>query len=112
MTRVTRRGVTKEPSGGALVGARGALRGQQLSASRCASSRQQAHMLRLTGDQRPQFRALFLGPNTHHLFSTAMEGNLPKTGLRGIAWLVLHHILCVVGCAHEIRRAWYRRKRS
>lgn len=33
-------------------------------------------------------------------------------GLRGIAWLVLHHILCVVGCAHEIRRAWYRRKRS
>ena len=43
-------------------------------------------MLRLTGDQRPQFRALFLGPNTHHLFSTAMEGNLPKTGLRGIAW--------------------------
>ena len=43
-------------------------------------------MLRLTGDQRPQFRALFLGLNTHHLFSTAMEGNLPKTGLRGIAW--------------------------
>ncbi len=43
-------------------------------------------MLRLTCDQRPQFRALFLGPNTHHLFSTAMEGNLPKTGLRGIAW--------------------------
>ena len=43
-------------------------------------------MLRLTGDQRPQFRALFLGPNTHHLFSTAMEGHLPKTGLRGIAW--------------------------
>ena len=35
-----------------------------------------------------------------------------ELGLRGIAWLVLHHTLCVIGCGHEIRRAWYRRKLS
>ena len=35
-----------------------------------------------------------------------------KLGLRGTIWLAVHHVLCVVGCTHEIRRAWYRRKRD
>ena len=35
-----------------------------------------------------------------------------ELGLRGIAWLALHHTLCLIGCGHEIRRAWYRRKLS
>ncbi len=37
-------------------------------------------------DPRQLFRSLFLGPNTHSLFSVAMRGQLPSTGLRGIAW--------------------------
>ena len=34
----------------------------------------------------------------------------PTLGLRGIAWMALHHVLCVVGCTHELRRAWVRRR--
>ena len=30
---------------------------------------------------------------------------VPKLGLRGLAWLVAHHVLCLVGCVDEIRRA-------
>ena len=33
----------------------------------------------------------------------------PLLGLRGWAWLGLHHLLCAVGCAHELRRASKRR---
>jgi hypothetical protein len=33
-------------------------------------------------------------------------------GRRGMAWLVFHHLLCGVGCVHEIRRAWHRRQSS
>ena len=33
----------------------------------------------------------------------------PLLGLRGWAWLGLHHVLCVVGCTHELRRARERR---
>lgn len=32
-------------------------------------------------------------------------------GLRGWAWLGVHHLLCVVGCGHELRRASRRRGR-
>ena len=39
-----------------------------------------------TTDQRAEFRALFLSASTQHLFATAMEGHLPATGLRGVAW--------------------------
>ena len=31
-------------------------------------------------------------------------------GLRGWIWLGLHHLLCVAGCTHELRRAWQRRQ--
>lgn len=33
-------------------------------------------------------------------------------GLRGWIWLGLHHVLCVAGCSHELRRAWARRQAS
>lgn len=33
----------------------------------------------------------------------------PLLGLRGWAWLGLHHLLCVVGCTHELRRAQQRK---
>lgn len=29
-------------------------------------------------------------------------------GIRGWLWVGLHHVLCVVGCTHELRRAWQR----
>lgn len=34
----------------------------------------------------------------------------PVLGLRGWIWLLAHHFLCVLGCTHELRRAWRRRK--
>ena len=34
----------------------------------------------------------------------------PDLGLRGWGWLVVHHALCLVGCTHEVRRAWRRRQ--
>jgi len=34
----------------------------------------------------------------------------PKLGLRGWAWLGVHHLLCLAGVAHELRRGWRRRK--
>lgn len=36
----------------------------------------------------------------------------PRLGLRGWAWLGLHHALCLLGCAHELRRGWRRRSRA
>jgi hypothetical protein len=33
----------------------------------------------------------------------------PALGLRGWVWLGAHHLLCAVGCAHELRRAKARR---
>ncbi len=33
----------------------------------------------------------------------------PQLGMRGWVWLGLHHVLCAVGCVHEIWRAWQRR---
>lgn len=39
---------------------------------------------------------------------TALLG--PSLGLRGWAWLGVHHALCLVGVAHELRRAWRRRQ--
>jgi hypothetical protein len=35
----------------------------------------------------------------------------PVLGLRGWAWLAVHHTLCVIGAGHELRRA-LRRKRA
>lgn len=35
----------------------------------------------------------------------------PALGLRGWAWLAVHHTLCVIGAGHELRRA-LRRKRA
>jgi len=34
----------------------------------------------------------------------------PQLGLRGLAWLALHHVLCVAGVTHEWRR--YRRRQA
>jgi hypothetical protein len=34
----------------------------------------------------------------------------PRLGLRGWAWLGVHHTLCLVGASHELRRAWKRRR--
>jgi hypothetical protein len=31
-------------------------------------------------------------------------------GTRGLAWMAIHHSLCAIGCAHELRRAWRRRR--
>jgi hypothetical protein len=31
-------------------------------------------------------------------------------GTRGLAWMAVHHTLCAIGCAHELRRAWRRRR--
>ncbi len=33
-----------------------------------------------------------------------------QLGLRGWFWLGLHHVLCVVGVSHELRRGWKRRQ--
>lgn len=33
----------------------------------------------------------------------------PLLGLRGWAWLLAHHLLCVTGAAHELHRGWQRR---
>jgi len=38
---------------------------------------------------------------------TAVIG--PRLGLRGWAWLGLHHVLCVAGATHELWRARRRR---
>jgi hypothetical protein len=35
----------------------------------------------------------------------------PILGLRGWAWLGAHHLLCVAGASHELRRGWKRRGR-
>jgi hypothetical protein len=34
----------------------------------------------------------------------------PQLGMRGWLWLGAHHLLCVVGCGHELWRAWQRRQ--
>ena len=34
----------------------------------------------------------------------------PRLGLRGWAWLGVHHLLCAAGCGHELWRGWRRRK--
>lgn len=33
----------------------------------------------------------------------------PRLGLRGLCWLGAHHLLCLAGAAHELRRGWLRR---
>ncbi len=33
----------------------------------------------------------------------------PVLGLRGWGWLLGHHLLCLLGCTHELRRGWRRR---
>jgi len=33
----------------------------------------------------------------------------PSLGLRGWLWLGAHHLLCAVGCGHELWRAWAQR---
>jgi hypothetical protein len=32
----------------------------------------------------------------------------PQLGMRGLAWMGLHHLLCLVGSTHELRRGWRR----
>ena len=34
----------------------------------------------------------------------------PSLGLRGLCWMAIHHTLCLVGCVHELRRAFRRRR--
>jgi hypothetical protein len=34
-----------------------------------------------------------------------------QLGLRGWIWLGLHHVLCVAGVSHELRRGWKRRQK-
>ena len=34
----------------------------------------------------------------------------PVLGLRGWIWLGVHHVLCGVGCTHELVRGWRRRR--
>jgi len=34
----------------------------------------------------------------------------PGLGLRGWAWLALHHLLCGIGVSHELFRGWRRRR--
>lgn len=36
----------------------------------------------------------------------------PQLGLRGWIWLGLHHVLCLVGSVHELRRAARRQRES
>ncbi len=36
----------------------------------------------------------------------------PLLGLRGWAWLGVHHALCIVGCTHELIRASRRRSQA
>lgn len=38
---------------------------------------------------------------------TALFG--ASLGLRGLGWLAAHHLLCIAGCTHELRRGWKRR---
>ncbi len=33
----------------------------------------------------------------------------PRLGMRGWAWLLAHHLLCMAGASHELRRGWRRR---
>lgn len=40
---------------------------------------------------------------------TAVFG--PQLGLRGLVWLGIHHVLCVVGTTHELRRYRQRQQR-
>ena len=40
----------------------------------------------------------------------ASVGLGPQLGLRGWAWLGLHHVICLIGCTHELRRGWRRRR--
>jgi len=35
----------------------------------------------------------------------------PSLGLRGWGWLLAHHVLCIVGSIHELRRARRRAQR-
>jgi hypothetical protein len=39
---------------------------------------------------------------------TAVFGG--SLGLRGLIWLSLHHVVCVVAVTHEMWRGWKRRK--
>ena len=34
----------------------------------------------------------------------------PQLGMRGLAWMGIHHLLCLVGSTHELRRGWLRRE--
>ncbi len=34
----------------------------------------------------------------------------PRLGLRGLGWLAMHHLLCVVGITHEFRQYTARQK--
>jgi hypothetical protein len=34
----------------------------------------------------------------------------PQLGFRGLVWLGMHHVLCAVGCTHELRRGWRRHR--
>jgi hypothetical protein len=34
----------------------------------------------------------------------------PSLGMRGWVWVGLHLLLCLIGCTHELRRAWLRRE--
>jgi len=34
----------------------------------------------------------------------------PRLGLRGWCWLLAHHLLCLAGVTHELRRGWRRHK--
>lgn len=33
-------------------------------------------------------------------------------GARGVLWLAIHHLLCVIGCGHELRRHFQAQKES
>ena len=45
------------------------------------------------------------------LFAVAITVWLgPLLGLRGWAWMILHHVICLIGCTHELRRGWRRHR--
>lgn len=44
------------------------------------------------------------------LWATLFFG--PRLGARGWGLLLLHHLICVPGCCHEILRGWRRLKVS
>ena len=50
--------------------------------------------------------ALAFGWLLFALIATVWWG--PQLGLRGLAWMAIHHVLCLVGCSHELRRGWRR----